>query len=208
MGGDGGTLNTSRNEQQRMRRGLFSSGVNSKEEQEIQAASERWQTCALSKSNLQNPVVMCGKGNLYNKTAVLEYLLDPETHSLPEISSLRSVIPVHLHDLDETSGIWRCPITLHVANGSRRFLVNRGCGCVLSLAAIEQLLSHTGSSEKRSIESRDTCEVCQRLLETTLPSWELFPEPEIQTQQFKSFQELIQKSKSKKRKKVHSETEP
>ena len=36
----------------------------------------RWRHCAISSQRLQQPVVACGVGKLYNKEAVIEALLD------------------------------------------------------------------------------------------------------------------------------------
>lgn len=47
---------------------------------QLQAA---YQTCALSKKPLTPPIVACPLGRLYNKDALLEYLLAPPSASLP-----------------------------------------------------------------------------------------------------------------------------
>lgn len=66
----------------------------------------RWTSCALSKRPLQEPIVACGLGKLYNKDALLEYLLDRSAYGDGEeicghIRSLKagafpSLLSVHL----------------------------------------------------------------------------------------------------------------
>jgi len=40
----------------------------------------KWLFCALSKRKLQEPIVSCALGKLYNKDAIIEFLLDRSTY--------------------------------------------------------------------------------------------------------------------------------
>jgi hypothetical protein len=72
--------------------------------------SERWRTCQLTNRKLQVPVVSDYKGLLYNKEAILEYLVDPMKYSekqkelVKHIQGLKDVVEVKLNGFE-------CPIT-------------------------------------------------------------------------------------------------
>ncbi|RKP40329.1 Rtf2 RING-finger-domain-containing protein, partial [Dimargaris cristalligena] len=113
--------------------------------------------CALSKRPLEAPLVACGLGNLYNKDAILEFLLQPTKYGegpfiCPHITSLKdvadlkgvtfnphyrahartvttSVTNTQHHDRAQPSPLL-CPLTLKECNGSNRFEFNWGCGCL------------------------------------------------------------------------------
>jgi hypothetical protein len=54
----------------------------------------QWTTCALSKQPLEAPIVGCLMGKLYNKSSILEFLLDKKAFGdadvlIPHITSLK-----------------------------------------------------------------------------------------------------------------------
>ena len=51
----------------------------------------KWFHCALSQAELSTPIVCCELGNLYNKEAVLEYLLDKSSVTTNIASHIRSL---------------------------------------------------------------------------------------------------------------------
>lgn len=94
--------------------------------------SHRWTTCALSQKPLQAPVVSDYMGMLYNKDAILEYLLPAEDAAAQtakadaakvlggRVAGLKDVLEVKFQDDSEaendkagpTKGVtWVCPIT-------------------------------------------------------------------------------------------------
>lgn len=76
MGGDGGTLSHARQDQLRMfTPGAVPPAHTNPAASPATAASVALSTCALSREPLEPPVVVCSRGYLYNKAAVLVHLL-------------------------------------------------------------------------------------------------------------------------------------
>ncbi|KAI8928709.1 Rtf2 RING-finger-domain-containing protein [Entophlyctis helioformis] len=127
-----------------------------------------WFHCALSKQPLQEPVVSCGLGKLYNKTAVLEFLVDRSSYGdgdviCSHIASLKDVTTLALARNPASFGAdaadkrttailgsfqntltaaqFCCPITQKEMNGKTRFVYLGTCGCVLSEQALKQVSS-------------------------------------------------------------------
>lgn len=122
-----------------------------------------WFSCALSKKALASPVVSCGLGKLYNRDAVLEFLLDRTAYGdgdliCKHIKSLKDVVSLQLepnpsfsetqsasltnHDQEPVSR-YICPITLKEMNGKHRFVYLDTCGCVMSEQAMKEVPSKT-----------------------------------------------------------------
>ena len=83
MGCDGGTI-PRRDELVRMK----------KKPEQVEKNYElnaKWFHCALSQAELQEPVVCCELGNLYNKEAVLEYLIDKSSVTSDVANHIRSL---------------------------------------------------------------------------------------------------------------------
>ncbi|KAI9143307.1 Rtf2 RING-finger-domain-containing protein, partial [Paraphysoderma sedebokerense] len=117
----------------------------------------QWFFCALSKNNLQPPIVACGLGKLYNRDAVIEYLLDKDRYGeadviCPHIHSIKDVInlnltmnpaydePAHGHtNPTSTTAQFICPITGKEMNGKYRFVFLDSCGCVFSEQALKEV---------------------------------------------------------------------
>ena len=90
-----------------------------------------WTTCALSHKPLQQPIVSDAVGNLYNKDAILKYLLgetdgdigsqaDCDEILQKRVKSLKDVVELKLEEADQqqieavTDGYttkWACPVT-------------------------------------------------------------------------------------------------
>ncbi|KAF9571243.1 hypothetical protein EC968_000839 [Mortierella alpina] len=122
-----------------------------------------WFTCALSKKALITPVVACGLGKLYNRDAILEFLLDRTAYGdgdqiCKHIKSLKDVVTLQLepnpsfseshspsltnHD-QEPVARYVCPITMKEMNGKHRFVYLDTCGCVMSEQAMKEIPSKT-----------------------------------------------------------------
>ncbi|RKO87380.1 Rtf2 RING-finger-domain-containing protein, partial [Blyttiomyces helicus] len=123
-----------------------------------------WFSCTLSKAPLERPIVACNLGRLYNREAVLRFLLDRSsfgdgdqlcTHvrSLKDVTIL-NLTPNPLATQASTSSIivstisdkpnvaaFVCPITQREMNGKARFSFISSCGCVVSDAALREVPS-------------------------------------------------------------------
>ncbi|XP_069809734.1 replication termination factor 2 isoform X2 [Dendropsophus ebraccatus] len=119
----------------------------------------RWYYCTLSQEKLKRPIVACELGRLYNKDAVIEFLLDkspdkPHADSAGHIKSIKNVIELNLSDnpawtgdkgntkgdtYDEQRAQFICPVVGLEMNGKHRFCVLRQCGCVFSERALKEI---------------------------------------------------------------------
>ncbi|KAI9183662.1 Replication termination factor 2 [Blastocladiella emersonii ATCC 22665] len=131
-----------------------------------------WFFCAVSKEPLQEPVVTCGLGKLYNREAVLHYLLDASSfgdaaHVCAHIRSLKDVVALKLEPIDKDGSsaasagaklsmmesaqpMFACPISGRPMNGRTRFVALWPCGHVLSEKALREAGSKASSEDKAS----------------------------------------------------------
>eukprot|EP00008_Paramoeba_atlantica_P011336 CAMPEP_0201492320 /NCGR_PEP_ID=MMETSP0151_2-20130828/32635_1 /ASSEMBLY_ACC=CAM_ASM_000257 /TAXON_ID=200890 /ORGANISM="Paramoeba atlantica, Strain 621/1 / CCAP 1560/9" /LENGTH=223 /DNA_ID=CAMNT_0047879061 /DNA_START=166 /DNA_END=837 /DNA_ORIENTATION=- len=110
---------------------------------------------------LQNPIVVCPLGRLYNKDIVIELLLEKKTKELPEVSHIRAikdVFPVSFtpnpqHEPENSHSYpFICPVSCEVFNGIHSFVYLRPCSHVIS----EKYFDMVG--EKDAL----TCPVCEK----------------------------------------------
>ncbi|KAJ2785284.1 Replication termination factor 2 [Coemansia javaensis] len=120
--------------------------------------------CALSNEPLRKPVVGDGLGRLYNREAVLEYLLERaapngggSSKACAHIRSLKDVVALSLEPNparakagDGTGAPFVCPITMKEMNGGQPFEFLWTCGCVFSAQA------------RREMPGTSACPVCSR----------------------------------------------
>ncbi|KAM6927248.1 replication termination factor 2 [Xenentodon cancila] len=120
----------------------------------------RWKYCALSQEKLKRPIVACELGRLYNKDAIIEYLLDksaerPNTEAVVHIRGIRDIKELNLTDNPEWEGERRsakgdryedihcgmfiCPVVGLEMNGKHRFCYLQTCGCVFSDRALKEV---------------------------------------------------------------------
>ncbi|KAM6319153.1 replication termination factor 2 isoform 2-T2 [Podargus strigoides] len=120
----------------------------------------RWYYCALSQEKLCRPIVACELGRLYNKDAVIEFLLDKSADKTPmeaasHIKSIKNVTELNLADNPAWSGDkeskkgdkyddiqsarFICPVVGLEMNGRHRFCFLRNCGCVFSERALKEI---------------------------------------------------------------------
>lgn len=157
MGCDGGTIPT---------RGELVKVKKKKEEidRETQLAA-KWQYCALSSTKLKEPIVSCELGRLYNKEAVIQYLLtrkDSPNEDVAHIRNLKDVTELKLtlkkadsskkssssaltggEYVDNQDSRFICPVVGLEMSGKYRFCFIRECGCVLSERALKEVKSET-----------------------------------------------------------------
>jgi hypothetical protein len=120
-----------------------------------------WFFCALSKRPLQDPVVACALGKLYNKEAIIEYLLNKNAYGdgdiiCSHITSMKDVKSLKLTAnpvFKETNGAsiahfdqgmvsrFICPITMKEMNGKLKFVYLESCGCVFSEQGLKEVPS-------------------------------------------------------------------
>ncbi|XP_078275379.1 replication termination factor 2 isoform X2 [Rhinoraja longicauda] len=120
----------------------------------------RWNYCAISQTPLRRPIVACELGRLYNKDALIEYLLDKSAdkciiETATHIKSLKDVKelnltnnPVWKGDNANTKGdkfedlhraAFICPVVGLEMNGRQKFCYLRACGCVFSDRAMKEI---------------------------------------------------------------------
>lgn len=119
----------------------------------------KWKHCALSSEPLKEPIVACDLGKLYNKDAVIEYLLNKNSEKKAEIKHIKGLKDIHtlsLHPnpswqsktekaekgdgyIDDQDSKYICPISGIEMNGKHKFCFLRTCGCVLSQRALKEL---------------------------------------------------------------------
>ncbi|XP_029287969.1 replication termination factor 2 isoform X2 [Cottoperca gobio] len=120
----------------------------------------KWKYCALSQEKLRRPIVACDVGRLYNKDAIIEYLLDktaerPNAEAVTHIRGIRDIKELNLTDNPEWEGEGRttkgdryedvhcgmfiCPVVGLEMNGKHRFYYLQTCGCVFSDRALKEI---------------------------------------------------------------------
>ncbi|KAG9034121.1 hypothetical protein FRB95_013766 [Tulasnella sp. JGI-2019a] len=152
MGNDGGSIPD--------RRDLVKNKPKAEQADKNNQTIAVWFFCALSKRPLQEPVVSCALGKMYNKDAILEYLLDKSAYgdganicghikSLKDVKTLRLTLnPTSDPSSDEAfrHAQFICPLTLKEMSGSLPFVYLTTCGCVFSTAGLKAVSSPSPSS--------------------------------------------------------------
>lgn len=135
---------------------------------------ERFFHCAVSGNALQNPIVACWSGRLYNYESVLRALL--EKRLPPELAQhIRSAQDVFfvrpkrnpLYTRGENEPVevqnvspWVCPVTgSEIGLSSERFVVHPKCGAVFSLRAGAGLCYGCGEENLSSSSDNDLVEL-------------------------------------------------
>jgi hypothetical protein len=149
MGNDGGSIPTRRELVKNAARELNTTELKATQQE---AQTHAWTYCPLSNQPLISPIVSDSAGTLYNKDAILEFLL-PQDEPAPAIVTkereavlggrvkcLRDVVEVHF----TTDGEKKiCPITRKELGASTRAVYLVPCGHAFSEAAIRQLAAET-----------------------------------------------------------------
>ncbi|XP_043847328.1 replication termination factor 2-like [Dromiciops gliroides] len=120
----------------------------------------QWNYCTLSQEILRRPIVACELGRLYNKDAVIEFLLDKSNDkavgpAASHIKSIKNVTELKLSDNPAWSGDkgntkgdkyddlqraqFICPVVGLEMNDRHRFCFLRCCGCVFSERALKEI---------------------------------------------------------------------
>jgi hypothetical protein len=129
-----------------------------------------WRHCALKHDTLKRPIVMDAHGLLYNKDAILEFILDRMQfeHGPAHVKKMKDVKELQLTEnpafnanhndlgneyLDVYLSPFMCPLTGLGMNGKYKFCALWTCGCVMSeraLRAVNGSTSATASAAKLS----------------------------------------------------------
>ncbi|CAN8067346.1 unnamed protein product [Agarophyton chilense] len=155
MGGDGGTLNNSRHEHTRLRASVLGTPAAAAQRLKRQRASVTH--CALSKQPLrESHVVVDRLGQLYNKDALITYLLrrarqPPLVDAFAHITSLkRDTACVRFTCDAAATATFVCPVTRRVVSERGHFSVGWRCGCVTAdVGAVE------GAMRDEAAQTRD-----------------------------------------------------
>ncbi|XP_007252738.2 replication termination factor 2 [Astyanax mexicanus] len=120
----------------------------------------KWKYCALSQEKLRRPIVACELGKLYNKDALIEYLLDksaerPNIEVVAHIRGIKDVKELNLTENPAWEGERRntkgdcyedmhcamfiCPVVGLEMNGKHKFCFLHTCGCVFSDRALREV---------------------------------------------------------------------
>lgn len=229
MGNDGGSIPD--------RRDLVKSKPKAEQADKANQTRARWLFCALSKRQLQEPVVSCALGKLYNKDSIIEYLLDKSAYgdgqeicghirSLKDVKTLKlTPNPTKVSSSSEAStdkARFVCPLTLKEMNGSQPFVYLWTCGCVFSQSGLRAVAGtppreDAGKLEKKepkdgeSGPSLDMCPQCGAKYHRADDILTLNPTPEEES---KMFEDMIKrraaeptKTKGKKRKAAAADAE-
>uniref|UniRef100_M4AY75 Replication termination factor 2 n=1 Tax=Xiphophorus maculatus TaxID=8083 RepID=M4AY75_XIPMA len=137
----------------------------------------KWKYCALSQEKLRRPIVSCELGRLYNKDAIIEYLLDksaerPNAEAVTHIRGIKDIKELNLTDNPEWEGERRnakgdryedihcgmfiCPVVGLEMNGKHRFCYLQTCGCVFSDRALKEIkteICHKKSKKSKAVET-------------------------------------------------------
>ena len=125
-----------------------------KKDKDIESAN-KWRFCALSSEKLRKPIVTCPLGRLYNKEAIIEFLLNRDEFkgntTVSHIRSLKDIKELNLTekkaeqdestDQQLTESNYICPVVGLEMNGNYRFSFLNGCGCVISERALKEIKS-------------------------------------------------------------------
>eukprot|EP00834_Sanchytrium_tribonematis_P000759 NODE_14_length_51535_cov_1.125049.p37 type:complete len:168 gc:universal NODE_14_length_51535_cov_1.125049:14076-14579(+) len=93
---------------------------------------EDYLICAISSQNLHAPIMSCKLGKLYNKNALIQYMIDRKegTKDIQDVAKhIKSLKQVKLLHLDDPSN-FVCPLTNK--KFGRGVFVYLNCGCVFS----------------------------------------------------------------------------
>ncbi|GFR04937.1 replication termination factor 2 [Trichonephila clavata] len=119
----------------------------------------KWKHCAISQDPLRKPIVACELGNLYNKEAVIEHILNKgaaaSSTNASHITKLSDVKELNLTEkpdfqnknlkgheyVDFNDSRYICPVTGLDMNGKQKFYFVWECGCVFSERAVKEVKS-------------------------------------------------------------------
>ena len=130
MGNDGGSI-PDRTSQIRVRK-------RKKRVNKVEIQKSKSNLCSMTKERLRKPIVADRLGQLYNKTSVIEYLLNKnKPQGFEHIKSLKNV--KELKCLINDNGFIQCQVSQEEFSGLNKFFFLWTCGCVYSKTAMDEL---------------------------------------------------------------------
>jgi len=157
--------------QRRFMRGTYERREMDSKASEKEVAATRAKMCAISNEVLQEPVVACELGNLYNKEAILTCLLEKTLNeSYQHIRGLKDLVEVQFTQnpsfveretnteielLSELPAKYICPVTLIEMNGSQPFVLLWRSGWILSEKALKEVGVQSLQTEYGPFEEGD-----------------------------------------------------
>ncbi|KAK2741592.1 hypothetical protein FQN57_005575 [Myotisia sp. PD_48] len=156
MGNDGGSIPTRRELVREAARNPNTTEVKEAQREQLEYF---WSTCPLSLKKLLLPIVSDGTGNLYNKDAILQYLLPGDDDGLAHkaecdevlrgrVKSLRDIVELkfEVRGSDEEpnekyKSQWICPVTHKEIGPKVKCVYLVPCGHVFSEEAIREMKS-------------------------------------------------------------------
>jgi len=227
MGKDGGSIPD--------RRDLVRNKPKAEQADKANQTRAKWFFCALSKRKLQEPVVSCALGKLYNKDSIIEYLLDKSAYgdgqkicghirSLKDVKTLTltpNPAPVSTDPDSSERPQFVCPLTFKEINGVQPFVYISTCGCVFSQAGLRTVTTSSASpkEKEKSVDDDEPanekplslCPQCAKKYSSTDDVIPINPSQEEEEKMFFALERkrLLEpiKKKSKKRKNVESPDE-
>ncbi|KAH9990493.1 Rtf2 RING-finger-domain-containing protein [Russula vinacea] len=193
MGNDGGSIPD--------RRDLVRNKPKAEQADKANQTRARWFFCALSKRPLQEPIVSCDLGKLYNKDAVIEFLLDRSAFGDGE------EICRHIRSLKDVKTLELTPNATPKSDALDSS-IDRGCraqGCLFPDATIRkgegQGCRGEGGAQSPSDGQLDVCPQCAKKYDRSEDVRMLNPGPE-EEERMRSAMERRRaiKGKGKKRK--------
>ncbi|KAK9382313.1 Rtf2 RING-finger-domain-containing protein [Kockiozyma suomiensis] len=169
MGNDGGSIPTRRELVNLSSREATSSQVFEKNQL---TAEFLWKTCRLSLKPLDLPIVSDYLGRLYNKDAILEWLISPESFGdgealVSHIKTLKDVVELKISK-DEAGSKWICPITgKEMKAGGSKFVYHAECGHVFAESALKEI-EEDSCLECGETTTKDNLIIINPLLETDI----------------------------------------
>ncbi|KIW33078.1 uncharacterized protein PV07_04573 [Cladophialophora immunda] len=149
MGNDGGSIPTRRELVKEAARNPTATELKDKQKEHL---AHRWSTCPVSHKPLVKPIVSDYSGDLYNKDAIIQFLLPAEASSVDKqeyekfiqgrINSLKDVVEVQFeieHDEKTKSDRWICPITSKELGPNVKAVYLVPCGHAFSQEAIKEM---------------------------------------------------------------------
>ncbi|CAG9857942.1 unnamed protein product [Phyllotreta striolata] len=110
----------------------------------------KWRCCSITQETLQQPIVVCHLGKLYNKVSLIEALLDRGalSESFKHVKSLKDVRELKLTENPEagkndSSAAYICPVLGLEMTGKFRFVALWSCGCAFSERALKEIGTKT-----------------------------------------------------------------
>lgn len=138
MGNDGGSIPTRR---ELVKESAKPKTLTEAKEKQKEHQAHRWSQCPLSHVALKPPIVADHAGDLYNKDAIIQFLLDANTSEDAKefvggrVKGLKDVVEVKFEEEDEK---WVCPVTRKDLKNVKAVYVVP-CGHAFSAEAMKQV---------------------------------------------------------------------